>query len=134
MPQLLGRFYVTQRKPDLAIRVLKQALELNPLLDLSYQQLGRAYLQKGMYSEAIDALQRAAVLSGARDSAELAYAYALAGKRAESRLILQSLVGRPNVASRVPFDIALAYVGLGETDNAFAWLAKGYNARASFMG
>jgi TolB-like protein/DNA-binding SARP family transcriptional activator len=134
VPQLLGRFYVTQRKPDLAIRVLKQALELNPLLDLSYQQLGRAYVQKGMYSEAIDALQRAAALSGARDSAELAYVYAIAGRRADARRVLESLVGRPSVAQRVPFDIAMAYVGLGETDSAFAWLHKGYDARASFMG
>ena len=134
VPQLLGRFYVTQRKPDVAIRVLRQALELNPLLDLSYQQLGRAYLQKGMFSEAIDALQRAAALSGARDSAQLAYAYAVAGNRAEAKHVLQSLVGRPSVASRVPFDIALAYVGLGETDNAFTWLDKGYDGHASFMG
>jgi TolB-like protein/DNA-binding SARP family transcriptional activator len=134
VPQVLGRFYVALRKPDLAIRALKQALELNPLLDLSYQQLGQAYVQKRMYAEAIDALQRAAALSGARDSAQLAYVYALAGKRAEAEQVVRSLVGRPSVASRVPFDIAMAYVGLGETDSTFAWLGKGFDAHASYMG
>jgi TolB-like protein/DNA-binding SARP family transcriptional activator len=134
VPQVLGRFYVALRKPDLAIRALKQALELNPLLDLSYQQLGHAYVQKRMYPEAINALQRAAALSGARDSAQLAYIYALAGKRDEANHVLRSLVGRPSVASRVPFDIAMAYIGLGKTDSAFAWLARGYDARASYMG
>jgi TolB-like protein/DNA-binding SARP family transcriptional activator len=134
IPQVLGRFYVALRKPDLAIRALKQALELNPVLDLSYQQLGQAYVQKRMYPEAIDALQRAAALSGARDSAQLAYVYALAGKRDDAERVVRSLVGRPSVAARVPFDIAMAYVGLGKTDSAFAWLAKGYDAHASYMG
>ncbi len=134
VPQVLGRFYVALRKPDLAIRALKQALELNPLLDLSHQQLGHAYVQKHMYPEAIDALRRAAALSGARDSAQLAYVYALAGQRRDAEQVLRSLVGRPSVASRVPFDIAMAYVGLGATDSAFAWLDKGYDAHASYMG
>ena len=134
VPQVLGRFYVALGKPDLAIRALKQALELNPLLDLSYQQLGHAYAQKRMYPEAIDALRHAATLSGARDSAALAYVYALAGQRGDAETILRTLTTSPSVAARVPFDIAMAYAGLGDADKAFAWLEKGYDAHASYMG
>ena len=39
---LLGRVYVSARRPDDAIRVLSQMLELDPELDLAHQQLGHA--------------------------------------------------------------------------------------------
>jgi TolB-like protein/Tfp pilus assembly protein PilF len=133
VPQVLGRLYVMQREPDIAIRYLKEALELNPLLDLSYEQLGHAYLQKSMYSEALTALRRAAALSGGRDSAELAYAYAVAGQRAEAQLILGSLLKQPMLHYTLPFHIAMAYAGLGNNDQAFQWLDRAYEARASFM-
>ncbi|MEP7001758.1 MAG: tetratricopeptide repeat protein, partial [bacterium] len=130
---LLGRAYVNQGRPDQAIRCLKGVLELNPLSDLSYQQLGHAYLQKNMYPQAIAALRRAAELSGARDSAELAYAYAVAGRRLEAKRIIQSLLRQPELRYTVPFHIAMAYTGLGDIDEAFKWLDQGYESRASFM-
>jgi TolB-like protein/DNA-binding SARP family transcriptional activator/tetratricopeptide (TPR) repeat protein len=131
--QVLGRIYVSQRQPDLAIRALGEALELNPQLDLSYEQLGHAYLQKRMYVEAITALRRAAVLSGIRDSAQLAYAYAVAGQRAEARRIVGMLLDSSKHRYVPPFHIAMAYAGLGEVDEAFRWLDQGYVERASFM-
>jgi tetratricopeptide (TPR) repeat protein len=108
-------------------------LELNPELDLSYEQLGHAYLQKRMYVEAITALRRAAVLSGIRDSAQLAYAYAVAGQRAEARRIVRILLDSSKYRYAPPFHIAMAYAGLGEVDEAFRWLEQGYEERASFM-
>ena len=134
IPQVLGRVYVSQRKPDLAIRSLKEALELNPGLDLSYQQLGHAYLQKKMYAEALDALRRAAALSGARDSAQLAYAYAVSGQPAEARRIIRMLLDPSSRRFVPPFHIAMAYAGLGETDEAFAWLDRNYEQGGPFMG
>ncbi len=130
---LLGRVYVNARRPDDAIRHLRDTLELSPDSDLAYQQLGHAYLQKGMHGEAVAALHQAAALSGARDAAHLAYAYAVTGDAAAARRIVQDLVdlqANPNVA---PFHIAMAYAGLGETDPAFAWLERGYDERAAFM-
>jgi len=134
IPQVLGRIYVSGRKPDLAIRSLKEALELNPGLDLSYQQLGHAYLQKKMYPEALDALRRAAALSGARDSAHLAYAYAVAGQRQEAGKILRTLLDTSRHRYVPPFHIAVAYAGLGDVDEAFRWLERSYEEHGSFMG
>jgi tetratricopeptide (TPR) repeat protein len=133
IPQVLGRIYVSQRKPDLAIRSLKEALELNPGLDLSYQQLGHAYLQKKMYPEALDALRRAAALSGVRDSAHLAYAYAVAGQPQEARRIVRMLLDSSPHRYVPPFHIAVAYAGLGEVDEAFRWLERSYQEHGSFM-
>lgn len=129
---VLGRVYVSSGQPDLAIRHLRAALELNPQIDLAYQQLGHAYLLKGRAPDAIDALRRAAALSGPRDSAQLAYAYAVTGQRAEALGVVRSLVdpSRRNVPS---FHVAMAYAGLGDADAAFRWLERGYEERGSFM-
>jgi len=131
---VLGRVYVSARQPDLAIRQLSAALELNPLFDLAYQQLAHAYVQKRRYPEAIAAMRRAAALSGIRDSAQLAYVYAVSGARDDAAHLLQLLVGKPSNRYIPPYHVAMAYAGLGNTDSAFLWLDRAYAERASFMG
>jgi TolB-like protein/Flp pilus assembly protein TadD len=129
----LGRIYVSTRQPDRAIPYLNAALELNPRLSLAHQQLGYALLQKGVPAQAIASFERAAALGGLRDSAQLAYAYATTGRRGESERIVRTLLasgGRRYVSA---FDIAVAYVGLGDTDAAFRWLARAYEEHAPGM-
>ena len=130
---LLGRVYVNARRPDDAIRSLQETLELNPQSDLAYQQLGHAYLQKGMHREAVAALRQAAGLSGARDTAHLAYALAVAGDHVEARRIVRELCDPASHATILPFHIAMAHAGLGDVDEAFRWLERGYAERAAFM-
>jgi TolB-like protein/DNA-binding SARP family transcriptional activator len=130
---VLGRVHVNARRPDLAIRVLHEAMELAPDLDLVHQQLGHAYLQKHMHSEAIAAFVRAVELSGVRDSAHLAYAYAVTGSRTDAERILESLLDPSASHGLLPFHIALIYAGLGDADAAFEWLQRAYIERASFM-
>jgi Tfp pilus assembly protein PilF len=128
-----GRVYVSMRRPDEAIRDLNETLELDPRSDLSLQLLGHAYLQKGMNDEAIDAFRRAAALSGVRDSAHLAYGYAVAGQRADAKRLIENLVRSDRSRYLPPFHIALAYAGLGDKDAALRWLERAYTERASFM-
>jgi TolB-like protein/DNA-binding SARP family transcriptional activator len=130
---LLGRLYVNWQQPDRAIVHLGQALELSPQMDLAWQQLGHAYLQKEQHAPAISAFQRAAALSGARDSAHLAYAYAVTGRTDEARRIVADLEGRPDEASRLQYHLAMAHTGLGDADRAFTWLHRGFDDQASFM-
>jgi serine/threonine protein kinase/tetratricopeptide (TPR) repeat protein len=130
---VLGRVYVNARRPDDAIRALHEALELAPHLDLAYQQLGHAYLQLDMPTEAIDALRRAADLNGPRDSAHLAYGYAVTGQRTEAMRILEQLLAQPDCQYLLPFHVAMVCTGLGNTDEAFQWLERGYAEHASFM-
>jgi len=131
---VLGRVYVSARQPDLAIRQLSAALELNPLFDLAFQQLAHAYVQKRRYPEAIAAMRRAAALSGIRDSAQLAYVYAVSGARDDAAHLLQLLLGKPSNRYVPPYHVAMAYAGLGNADSAFLWLDRAYAERASFMG
>jgi hypothetical protein len=86
-----------------------------------------------MNDEAIEAFRRAAALSGVRDSAHLAYAYAVAGHRADGKRVIETLVASDRSRYLPPFHIALAYAGLGDKDAAFRWLERAYNEHASFM-
>jgi len=131
---LLGRVYVNWGRPDEAIAALDQAIDLNPQADLAWQQLGHAYLLKHQSADAIAAFRKAAALSGLRDSAHLAYAYAVTGDRATAERIVGDLVASSSRRYVSPFHIAMAYSGLGRVDDAFAFLERGYEERASFMG
>jgi serine/threonine-protein kinase len=133
VPVLRGRIYVSAHRPDDAIRVLLPPLELDSRLDLAYEQLGHAYLQKGRHADAIAALRRAAALSGPRDSAQLAYAYAVSGQRATAQAIVRSLLDPSRSGGALPYHIAMAYAGLDEPDSAFAWLERGYATKASYL-
>jgi serine/threonine-protein kinase len=128
-----GRVYVNNHRPDEAIRDLQETLELNPRSELANQLLGHAYLQKGMNNEALDAFRRAAALSGVRDSAHLAYAYAVTGHRTEAKRVIETLVATDGRRYLSPFHIAVAYAGLGDKDAAFRWLERAYAEHASFM-
>ncbi|HSK20631.1 MAG TPA: protein kinase [Longimicrobiales bacterium] len=130
---LAGRLYVNARQPDSAIAVLQEALRFDPSLDLAHQQLGHAFLQKRMYPEAIAALQRAAELSGVRDSAQLAYVQAVAGQRAQAEVTLQLLLATGSTRYLPSFHIAMAHAGLGNVNEALSWLERAYDERASFM-
>jgi eukaryotic-like serine/threonine-protein kinase len=130
---LTGRIYVNARQPDRAIAALNEALQFEPRLDLAHQQLGHAFLQKQMYAEAITSLGRAAELSGVRDSAQLAYALAVAGQGEDAQHILRALLDTERERYLPPFYIALAYAGLGNADAAIGWLERAYEERASAM-
>src|SRR5215207_1249690 len=131
---LLGRVYVEAGRADEAIAVLTHTLDINPQADLVWQQLGEAYLLKGRNPDAIAAFRRAAELSGVRDSAQLAYAYAVTGDRATAQRIVRDIVASSPTRYVPPFHVAMAYAGLGQVDTALDWLERGYDERASFMG
>ncbi len=128
-----GRIYVDTRRPDAAIQVLEEQIELEPRLDLAHQFLAHAYLQKGMPDEAIASMKRAAELSGPRDLAQLAYVYAKTDHPGEARQVLARLRedGRP--LDPLGFHLAMAYAALGDTDEAFRWLEAAYTEHGGYM-
>jgi tetratricopeptide (TPR) repeat protein len=130
---LSGRIYVDTHRPDEAIEVLQEQIELDPRLDLAHQLLAHAYLQKGRSEEAIDSMRRAAGLSGPRDRAQLAYVHAKTGDPGEARRLLDGLYEDSEALDLLGFHLAMAYGHLGEPDEAFRWLEAAYTQRGSFM-
>jgi TolB-like protein/DNA-binding winged helix-turn-helix (wHTH) protein/Tfp pilus assembly protein PilF len=120
----LGAAYHSARRYDEAIEQYRKTLEMDPNFRLVRANLGSAYLQKGMYNEGIAEFEKAGAVS------RLGYAYAVAGRRAAAQKVLDQVI-ETSKQKYVPTErIALIYTGLGEKDNAFEWLEKGYEERA----
>ena len=111
------------RDYDGAIALLLKTRELDEAWWGSYAILSLVYSQKGMHEQAIAAASKALALCGEQSAvcfARLAYALARAGRRAEAIQALQRAKVNPPEA----YEIARAYVALGERDSAFAWLDR----------
>jgi TolB-like protein/DNA-binding winged helix-turn-helix (wHTH) protein/Flp pilus assembly protein TadD len=114
---------------DKAVEQSRKTLELSPNFAIGHYVLGEALEQKHMYDEAIAEFQKAIELSGhsgAFDS-NLAYAYAVSGRKEEATKIVKDLEAQHNPA--VDANIALVYEGLGDQDQAMNWLNKAYDSR-----
>ncbi|MGI9066148.1 MAG: protein kinase domain-containing protein [Pyrinomonadaceae bacterium] len=129
-----GALYFARRY-DQAIDQCQKALEMDPNFFLAHYTLGQAYEQKGMFDEAITALQRAVELSpdNIEMLAGLGRVLAVAGRREEARRIVDQLEAGMEHRHSWQYDIALIYAGLGEDDQAFECLEKGYAWRDGMM-
>ena len=90
--------------------------------------------ERAKLDKAIAALKKAIEFGGGPQvKAALANAYAVSGQTREAKKMLGELTDRSRQTYAPPFDVALAYVGLGDHDQAFAWLEKAYDERARAM-
>jgi len=123
------------RRYDQAIDQCQKTLEMDRNFFLAHYTLGQAYEQKGMFDEAIRALQRAVELSpdNIEMLAGLGRVLAVAGRRKEARRIVDQLEAGMEHRHSWQYDIALIYAGLGEDDQAFECLEKGYEWRDGMM-
>jgi hypothetical protein len=64
------------------------------------------------------------------DLGSLGYCYAVTGKRAEARQLLQELEAKYVRRESLGQHVAEVYVGLGEKDQAFRWLEKDFVQRS----
>jgi len=126
-----GKFLLYAGHDDLAIEQLRKTLEMDPNFPYAHYILGQAYLRKAEFVEAIAEFQRATTLSPniTLYKAGLGHAYARAGKSAEARKLLDELKEQSKRRYVSWWDIAAIYAGLGEKDQAFAFLEKAYEQR-----
>jgi len=122
------------RKFDEAIEHLRALLDHEPNFLPAWFNLGRVYVQKGMYGEAVSSFEKVRNHAGGpQGDPALAHACALAGKTAEARKILRQLTEQScNRFTAAPL-IARIHLGLGETEHAFEWLRKGVDERSYWM-
>ncbi len=131
----VGSILVFTRQPDKAIEQLRNGIELDPTYWYAHDFLGRAYEQKERFPEAIAEFQRAVELE--KDNAEnwsnLGHAYAVSGRRAEAKKIVDQLKETSAHSYVAPYNLAAIYAGLGDKDQAFAWLDRAYADRSGFL-
>ena len=102
--------------------------------------LGWGYEQKGMHEQAIASFENAVDLTNKNSpvfsafyTAGLGHVYAVAGRRSDAQMVLQSLLERARQSYVSPFDIALIYTALGDNDTAFTWMTKAVAERSTWL-
>jgi TolB-like protein/Flp pilus assembly protein TadD len=135
----VGSRFFFARQYDKAIEQYRNAVEMDPAFVPVHLVLGHALEQKHMYQEAIAELEKAVALSGGSPvyTASSAHAYGVSGRRPQAQKLfgeLQDLCTRRYVSG---YDLALASLGIGRTDQAFQLLSRAVeerSPRAAFLG
>ncbi len=123
------------RRYDEAVRELHSLLAVRPNDPGALWMLGFTLVLKGQPNEAIPLLERAATLadrsSGFIDV--LAVAYARAGRRSDALRILAELKRRKQHGYVAAASFVIVYLGLGENEQAFAWIEEAYKERSNML-
>jgi eukaryotic-like serine/threonine-protein kinase len=135
----LGYVYLSTRRYDEAIAQFQSALELSPDAGDIRAQLAWAYGVKHMYPQAIaeyekiSAPEKAMTTENQTVTSGLGWLDAVSGRQADALHLAQELKDLSSHAYVDPYNIAVVYAGLGNKDEAFRWLEKGYQQRSSGM-
>jgi tetratricopeptide (TPR) repeat protein len=125
--------FVLKNDPNSAVEQCKRVIELDPNAPLIHELLGIAYLKQQRYEEATAEFEKAVELSKRAESrylSSLGYCYAVTGRHAESLAILKELEEKYNKHDASGRQLAGVYAGLGDKDQAFAWLERDFERRS----
>jgi eukaryotic-like serine/threonine-protein kinase len=135
----LGYFYLAGRRYDESIVQLQKALDLDPNVAWARMVLAWAYVMKHMSMQAVAESEKIAVQDKAVTPENqnvvqgVGWVYAMSGRR-DKALIMVEKIKRLLPQAYVDFYcIASIYAGLGERDEAFRWLEKGYEEHSASM-
>lgn len=137
--ELLSRLGLSRGASESHARSSHAAAPLDDLRDgpdsyISRVLLGLAYLEKGLFAEAVTELRRTLTAANNTEAtALLGYAYAVSGRVAEARKTLEELREAADHGDVDPASIAVIFIGLEETDQAFAYLEKAYEGRSVWL-
>ncbi len=125
---------VTAGRNDEAIREAQRAINVEPDFSLAFAIRGLARSEKKLHVEAVRDLEKAVTVERTPTNlAFLAYVQAAAGDRRAALKVLREL--RRTAATRYvcPYEIGIAYSGLGDPDEAFRWMEKAVVDRADCL-
>ncbi len=127
-------FYQARRFKD-SIAPNQQALTIDPHYADAIINIGRAYEQMGMYPQAQQYYQSILAFAPHEPAllALLGHLYAITGQQAAARGIISQLQQMSGVKYVPSVYVALIYIGLGDKDQAFAWLDKAVAERCEYL-
>ena len=131
-PVALGFYFRSARRYEKGIETCQSALDIDPNFQRAYSCLAGLYVDMGLYQEAAEARQKDWILGGASPE-DVAGFLDAAASGAESALRWQLHYETERAKQEyVPENtFAWIYAGLGETDQAFEWLERAYQARVA---
>lgn len=122
-------------RPEDALAPARHAVEVDPEYARAYSTLGWVLLGMGRQAEGLAELERAVAHApgAALWQAQLAQAYAQAGRQEDAREILGKLEKQSRDRYVSPYHLAYVYTGLGEADRAMDCLEKAFDHRAGAL-
>jgi len=131
----IGWTLLNAHRYDEAIREFRNALAVRPDDVFPLWPLGWALLYNHQAEEAIRVWEKAAAVSDRSPAiiGTLVWAYAQAGRRADALRLLGELKEREQTSYVPPAAFVHAYLGLGDNDEAFAWLERAYQEQSSIL-
>jgi tetratricopeptide (TPR) repeat protein len=131
----LGLPFYFGRQYDQAIEQYRKAIEMDRKWYWSHLLLGWAYEQQGKFPEAVAELTQARRFNDSPQVlASLGHVYAVSGRRGEAQALIEELTEISKRHYVSPYDVATIYAGLGDNDQAFAWLEKADEDRSGWLG
>jgi TolB-like protein/DNA-binding winged helix-turn-helix (wHTH) protein/Tfp pilus assembly protein PilF len=127
----LGEELLIAHRYEEATKQIRKTINMDPFFALAHFVLGEVFTQQHQSEQAIAEFQKAIELSPGSSAftANLAYAYAVSGRRDKAVQILNDLQKRSRGAASSFPEIALIHVGLNEKDQAIAWLEEAFAER-----
>jgi TolB-like protein/DNA-binding winged helix-turn-helix (wHTH) protein/Tfp pilus assembly protein PilF len=118
-----------------AIEQLRRVITIDPNHYEANWILGLTYLANGQIDQAIATSDKAVAVSGRAPAAlgVLGLAYGVAGRKREANQILIELLQLQKQRYVTPVALSYVYIGLGNKDQAFTWLEKGYQERSNHI-
>jgi len=135
----LGLVYLCARRYDESIAQFQKALDLYPSAAVIRASLAWAYAMKRMYPQALAEYDKiadqdkAVAAENQFVASGLGWVYAVSGRRADALKIAQEFRDLSSHAYVDFYLLATIYAGLGEKDEAFRLLEKGYEQRSASM-
>ncbi len=128
---LQGQFLHFAGRDDEAVRRFEIALELNPNFWVAHVNLANVFIRKKMYEPALAELAKAREQSGGNTMtiSLTGYVLALSGERERARVLLEELRRLSMQRYVPPYNLAVVHHGLGEREEALAWLERAYEER-----
>jgi TolB-like protein/DNA-binding winged helix-turn-helix (wHTH) protein/Flp pilus assembly protein TadD len=126
----LGMALVRLGRYDEALEQLHKTLEIDPKFARAYQTMAFAYEGKGDWPRALEVFEKRPGGGQGRSNAWLGYAYGVTGRRKEALEILARTEKLSHEHYVTPQSFAIIHLGLGDTEQAMAWLEKAYDERA----
>ena len=132
-----SRGYILEnaRRYEEAIEQLHRVTAIDPYHYQANWTLALTYLANHQIDQAIPASEKAVAASGRAPAAlgVMGLAYGVAGRKHEANQILNELLQLQKQRYVTPMALCYVYIGLGNNDQAFAWLEKAYQERSNHI-